>query len=187
MANDRCFRALSINIPAVEPVSRFDSDSNFPLTLGIQRGYGTAAGNECTALLFNCFQGALNTVKDVVQDARTKRDIHWAARSYYGFSWAKACSLFIYLNRGKSAGDTDDFTDQPFLPDIHHLHHGERLRGLDRDDWAVDTVYDRFIFHVWIIPFPSCGRTAIQPPSVQSFLQTNRAVPPAWRPRFHLP
>ena len=97
--------------------------------------------------LGDALQGALDSVKNVVQDAGRERHGNGVAGRDDLFTRTQPGSFLINLYRRHVLVERDDLPDQFFLADVDHFGHLEARVPLQVNDGAVDAVNRTKLIH----------------------------------------
>ncbi len=117
-------------------------DVCMPFFCAVQGIHADTAGNERPAGICDLFQGTLDPVKNIVQDAWGQGHGHGASGRNDLVAGTKSGSFLIYLNGGHVLIQCNDLADKLFFSDVYHFLHMEACIALQIDDGAVDTVDD---------------------------------------------
>ena len=98
------------------------------------------SGNIFAGGFGNLFQRTLDTVKDVVDDSRSKKYGDGISGTCNDISWFQTCSFLENLYSGHAFFQADDLTYQMFRTDINHFGNFKSAVALQINDGAVDTV-----------------------------------------------
>ena len=118
-----------------------------PFFLCIQRIYTDTSGNIFSGGFCNFLQRTLDTVKNIVDDSRSKKNRDGVACSCNGFTGTEPCGLLKNLDSSHSFFQTDDLSYQVVLSYIYHLGDFESGIAFQINYRAVDAVDNTCFTH----------------------------------------
>ena len=115
------FLCLGDNRTCADDIAFFYCNVCFPFFFGVKRVNADTTGNIFSRGLCNLCQRSLDTIKNIVDDSRTKENGNGVSCSDHGFSGFQSGSFLKNLYGGHMFLKTDDFTYQFFRAYIDHL------------------------------------------------------------------
>ena len=140
MKDRRGLRNFCDNGSSVDLHTRGNSHVHIPEFFCIQRVYLHTSGYIFAGLFGDYREGSLNTVKNIVQDSRSKGNRDRVPRSGDSLSGLQAAGLLKDLDGSGIFFQRDDLSHQMLLSYMNHFGHLEPCISFQIDDRAVDAV-----------------------------------------------
>ena len=142
------FLCLGNNRACTDDVTFLYGNVGFPFFFCVKRVNADTTGNIFSRGLGNLCQRSLDTIKNIVDDSRTKENGNSVSCSDNSFSGFQSCSFLKNLYGRHMFLKTDDFSNQFFGAYIDHLGDLEAGVALEVDNRTVNTVDNTCFTHV---------------------------------------
>ena len=142
------FLCLGNNRACTDDVTFLYGNVGFPFFFCVKRVNADTTGNIFSRGLGNLCQRSLDTIKNIVDDSRTKENGNSVSCSDNSFSGFQPCSFLKNLYGRHMFLKTDDFSNQFFGAYIDHLGDLEAGVALEVDNRTVNTVDNTCFTHV---------------------------------------
>ena len=142
------FLCLGDNRTCTDDIAFFYSNVCFPFFLCVKRVNADTTGNIFSRGLGNLCQRSLDTIKNIVDDSRTKENGNGVSCSDNSFSGFQSRSFLKNLYGRHMFLETDNFSNQFFGAYIDHLGDLEAGVALEVDNRTVNTVDNTCFTHV---------------------------------------
>ena len=142
------FLCFSDNRACTDDVTFLYGNVGFPFFFCVKRVNADTTGNIFSRGLGNLCQRSLDTIKNIVDDSRTKENGNSVSCSDNSFSGFQSCSFLKNLYGRHMFLETDNFSNQFFGAYIDHLGDLEAGVALEVDNRTVNTVDNTCFTHV---------------------------------------
>ena len=119
--NGSCLLCLSNNSSCAYHISNLNGYVYIPFLGSVKGINADTTGNIFTGGLGNLLQRTLDTIENIVDDSRSKKNGNGIACSYYCISWLQSCCLLENLYSGHALFQADNLSYQFLRSNINHL------------------------------------------------------------------